>query len=111
MISANQTKFIKSLQLKKYRQLEKAFLVEGAKNIEEVLRSSFKIRDIYLTNEYYDSLSTDLRKLIDKHGYIAATPTQLEKVGTLQSNAVGILIAEMQEESLAQIDVSKDLLR
>ena len=33
-LSPKQAKFIKSLRLKKYRQQENAFLVEGAKNVQ-----------------------------------------------------------------------------
>jgi RNA methyltransferase, TrmH family len=38
-LSHKQAKFIKSLRLKKYRQQENAFVVEGAKNVQLLLGS------------------------------------------------------------------------
>ena len=43
MVSKAKIKFIKSLQLKKYRKQEQSFMVEGAKSVQELLDSSFEI--------------------------------------------------------------------
>ena len=43
MISKAKVKFIKSLQLKKYRKDEQCFTVEGAKGIVELLNSDFEV--------------------------------------------------------------------
>ncbi|MEL7004485.1 MAG: RNA methyltransferase, partial [Bacteroidota bacterium] len=43
MISKSNAKFIKSLQLKKYRKTEQAFIVEGAKSVLETLSSDFEV--------------------------------------------------------------------
>jgi TrmH family RNA methyltransferase len=52
MISKQRIKFVKSLKLKKYRQKATLFVVEGAKNVNELLRSDFVIRDLYATVRY-----------------------------------------------------------
>ena len=49
MLSKNEMKFIKSLKVKKYRVLEKRFIVDGIKNVEETIRSDFEIELIIST--------------------------------------------------------------
>ena len=49
MITRSQIKFIKSLSLKKNRYLHKCFIVEGEKNILELINSEYEILHLYLT--------------------------------------------------------------
>ncbi len=49
MISKSTIKLIKSLALKKFRVKENSFLVEGDKNVIEVLSSNFTIERLYAT--------------------------------------------------------------
>src|SRR5690606_3885588 len=42
MLSKARIKFVKSLQIKKYRKQEQCFLVQGAKYMQEFLRSEFE---------------------------------------------------------------------
>ena len=53
MITKNQIKFIQSLQQKKYRQLHQFFIVEGAKNVLELLDSTYSIHTIYATQTFH----------------------------------------------------------
>ena len=48
-LSKNDIKFLKSLQQKKFRDLEGLFIVEGEKLTEEILSSDFDIEGIYHT--------------------------------------------------------------
>ena len=43
MLSKAKIKFIKSLQIKKYRKQEQSFIVEGAKSVRELLDSDFDV--------------------------------------------------------------------
>jgi TrmH family RNA methyltransferase len=52
MISKAQLKFIKSLQIKKYRKQEQCFLVEGAKSVQELVNSDFEVRLIAGTSDF-----------------------------------------------------------
>ena len=61
MLSKRQSKYFKSLQLKKYRQLEGKFLVEGAKGVEEVVRSSYQVESLLGTAEFLNSLSESVK--------------------------------------------------
>ena len=55
MISRNQIKFVKSLQQKKYRILNKSFVVESTKNVLEILSSSYDISYIFATSSWINS--------------------------------------------------------
>ena len=55
MISRNQIKFVKSLQQKKYRILNKSFVVESTKNVLEILHSSYDVSHIFATSSWIDS--------------------------------------------------------
>lgn len=61
MIGKNTIKLIKSLSEKKYRQKEKLFLVEGDKNVKEVLASDFKIEQLFATHSFLE-FATNLEK-------------------------------------------------
>lgn len=52
MLSKNQIKHINSLQIKKFRQQFKAFVVEGEKNVNELLSSGLEIKKILATNQW-----------------------------------------------------------
>ena len=52
MLSKNQLKFIRGLKKKKIRQTQQLFLAEGIKVVEELINSSFVIRQIYALESY-----------------------------------------------------------
>ena len=55
MISKNQIKFVKSLQKKKFRLESKCFVVESAKNVNEILHSNYKVQQIYATKSWIET--------------------------------------------------------
>jgi TrmH family RNA methyltransferase len=69
VISRNTIKWIKSLQLKKNRDRERLFLVEGKKMVDESLSSDFEIHSIYSTEkmtvdcDFYELSSLDLQRM------------------------------------------------
>ena len=52
MISKNRTKLIQSLRSKKNRLKEQLFLVEGNKNVAEVLASTLVVEELYATSDF-----------------------------------------------------------
>ncbi len=52
MISKSTIKLIKSLALKKYRVKENLFLVEGDKNVAEVLKSEYHVEQLFATKNF-----------------------------------------------------------
>ena len=95
MLSTNQRKYIQSLHQKKYRQQHGAFLVEGAKSVQEVLNSDFTIEMLVATEAFCkeNSVTTDHQRLP-----IEIVPaTELERIGTLESNNAALAVVRTKE--------------
>jgi TrmH family RNA methyltransferase len=90
MISKAQLKFIKSLQIKKYRKQEQCFLVEGAKSVQELVGSDFEVRLIAGTVEF---LASGTWKGIE---VIEVSEKELESLGEFQSNNGAVAVAKMK---------------
>ena len=52
MITIKEIKFINSLKLKKNRVKHNLFVVEGEKNVQELLNSNYKIHSLFATNTW-----------------------------------------------------------
>jgi RNA methyltransferase, TrmH family len=55
MISKAELKYIKSLQIKKFREDEGQFIAEGKNNVQEGINSNFKCTHLILTQKYADT--------------------------------------------------------
>jgi len=93
MISKAKSKFIKSLQVKKYRVEEQCFLVEGAKSVGELLASDFEVLTIAATASYLLENESKMNAHIEK---IEVTEVELSGLGTFQSNQTAIAVARMK---------------
>jgi TrmH family RNA methyltransferase len=76
-ITKNQLKHIRLLKQKKYRQEFGEFLVEGEKNIDELLKSNFKINVLYATSDWNDINCNEEITLV--------TTKQLSQISNLSS--------------------------
>ena len=94
MISRSEIKLIKSLKLKKYRIVNKLFLLEGLKCINEVLNSDYKIRKIILTKSSKNKLKSFSSSKV-KIDYF--DKKSLSSIGNLKSNSDAIAIVEMKD--------------
>jgi len=65
MISKNDLKYYSALLIKKYRQQENKFIVEGIKIVEEGLNSNFNCEAVFVTPAFIES-STDILNAIRK---------------------------------------------
>ena len=101
MLSKNRTRFINSLKLKKNRKTEQLFIVEGAKNVQELLHSNYNIHSIYCTESFLRANS----RLISKKNVpiIEADPEQLEAAGTFQTNKDALALAKIKENILQTV--------
>ncbi len=63
MISKNDIKYIKSLQVKKQRQKYDQFVVEGEKSIKELLKSHFLVHHLFATSEWIASNLSELKSI------------------------------------------------
>ncbi|WP_026464556.1 TrmH family RNA methyltransferase [Adhaeribacter aquaticus] len=93
MLSKAILKYINSLQIKKYRTIHQAFLVEGAKSVRELLQSDYKIERLFITEDFYQHNPS-----ISKAGYPyeITTEKELEKAGTFASNNAALAIARIK---------------
>ena len=73
MISKNEIKFIKSLNLQKFRDKNNVFKVEGWRTIKEFLSSDYKLIDLFVTSgfitndPFLDSIPFRVIKQMDLH--------------------------------------------
>ena len=92
MLSKQRIKFIKSLQIKKFRQEHKLFLVQGKKNIQELLKSQFIIETLFLTETLLDEIG-DVP--ID---YELVSQKELDSISSMQTNSGGVAIVQYPRE-------------
>ena len=77
MVSKNQIKLITSLQQKKYRNIEKLFIAEGTKVIQELLQSNFELEHLYTTKQDFNEITAVNRTLVSE--------SDLKKISALSS--------------------------
>ena len=99
MISRKWFQLIKSLQIKKYRQIHQSFLVEGAKSVVELLLSGFETEMIFAAESFYEN-----NKQYINCGFEIASEDELAKAGTLESNNACLAIVKMKKNILLQIN-------
>lgn len=95
MVSIKQSKFIKSLKIKKYRVKEKSFIAEGRKNVIEGIHSDFKLKLLLATAEFLD----DNAQVLDFVGnkVVEVSNQILEEHGTFVTNDDCLAIFEIPD--------------
>lgn len=92
MVSKNTIKLIKSLALKKNRLKQNLFLVEGDKNVSEVLDSAFCVENLLATSKFLD----DNKALIKKAKLVTeATQQEIELASLLKNPQNSIAICTL----------------
>jgi RNA methyltransferase, TrmH family len=95
MLSKARVKFIKSLQLKKYRKQEQCFVVEGAKSVLEVLSSDYRVTMVVATPRF---LQTHERALQQFQGELIETSERtLEELSEFKTNSMALAVVELKE--------------
>ncbi|MBB1335030.1 MULTISPECIES: RNA methyltransferase [Pseudoalteromonas] len=98
MISKNQLKLIRALGQKKYRKQHNQYLVQGEKNVLELLASGLTIIDIFATAAFIAQFQQQFTHV----NMIAADEDVLTKASTLVSNNAAIAIVDMPTASAPQ---------
>jgi TrmH family RNA methyltransferase len=96
MMEKSRLKWIKSLQLKKYRQAEQCFLVQGYKGVEVLLGSTYDIVEILCTDEFSDRLAAKILSGSRKIQLSVVPDSVLETLGSFQSNDSVLAVARMK---------------
>lgn len=94
-------KMVHKLADKKYRNETGLFLVEGKKNIFELLDSNFTIETIYGVVDFIGAVEEVLAQKGKAHTpeLVAVTEEVLVKMGTLRTNNAGIAVVFQRPES------------
>ncbi|HEY3405225.1 MAG TPA: RNA methyltransferase [Ohtaekwangia sp.] len=91
MLSKAKIKFIKSLQVKKYRKQEQCFVVQGAKSVRELLASDFEVLTLLGTPDFLSGIKGN-----DKCEIWEVSEKELSELGEYQSNDAAFAIARMK---------------
>jgi TrmH family RNA methyltransferase len=79
-------KFVKSLKLKKNRVKENKFIVEGLKNVQELLKSKYDVLELYCTETHAN--------LFNNYGCKLISPKELATMGTFNTNNACLAVAQ-----------------
>lgn len=101
MLSKAKIKFIKSLQIKKYRKQEQCFIVEGAKSVRELLASDFRIVTLLGTGRFL--ADTPVKGSVE---IIEVSEKDLEGLGEFRSNDAAIAVAGIKENIIPKVNAN-----
>ena len=110
MISKNQLKLIHALEQKKQRKKNALFLVQGEKNVGELFKSDFTVKQLFATSSYINKNSRALAESGLVSITIEATEEELKKAGTLLSNNSVLAVAECKIMPVPQIQKNELIL-
>ena len=94
MISKNQLKQLRALSQKKQRKLQNLFLVQGEKNVLELLDSNLVIEQLFATQIFCEKHASQLNGL----NIITCEEEELAKASTLVSNNAAIAIVKTPKQ-------------
>ncbi len=97
MLSKNKIKFINSLNVKKYRKKEKAFVCEGRKIFELLAKSNYKIIEVFATSDF-------IEKYQKKYPHVT-----FSEIKENELSKISYLSTAQQVLSIAQIPDNKEL--
>lgn len=98
MLTKNNTKLIKSLQFKKFRQKEALFIVEGAKNTLELLKYSYKIKDLLVSESFMSHNQKEIAQ--NEVTPIVLSEKELSTLGTYQTNTDALAVVHKNEDPI-----------
>jgi len=108
MISKNQIKYIQSLHLKKNREEEGFFIIEGLKLVTEFIRDgSYKIKEIYATSDFIEANEDLLNS--KKVTFSEITPEELKKISLQVTPNQVLAIVEAKQNRLNLQQVATEL--
>ncbi len=105
MLSKNKIKYLTSLQVKKYREENNQFVAEGVKLVDELLKSNFKITEIFALKEW-----------INKHASIRnmevneISLTELERISGLKTPNHVVALVEITNQQINVNEIYSDLV-
>ncbi|MEI8339840.1 MAG: RNA methyltransferase [bacterium] len=108
MLSKNEIKDIRGLKDKKNRQESGLFIVEGGKSVLELIQSNFEIVNLLLTEEF---LKENEKVILDSGlPFEIMRQSEIEGIGTFESNSAGLAIAKQKPNIETKIEVGEIVL-
>ena len=104
MISKNEIKLIKSLNLQKFRNKNNLFKVEGWRTIKEFLKSDYKLINLFLTDDFINTgviLNVPFRKI---------KQVELNKISSLKSPNQSLAVFEKSNVNYKLNSLKKKLV-
>ncbi|MBX2963435.1 MAG: RNA methyltransferase [Cyclobacteriaceae bacterium] len=108
MLSKARIKYIKSLQVKKYRQAEQRFVVEGGKNVVELLASDYRIDIILATARFHESNHQVLSRFSGE--IIEVNDNILASVGEFMTNDSALAVVQMKPNNTLDVRLDEFVL-
>lgn len=108
MVSKAKVRFIKQLQVKKYRQAEQCFIVQGAKAVRETLGSGFTVKTLLGTEAFLRALDHKLSARAEE--IIVVSETDLTSIGSVESNNAALAVVAMKGAQAPQLPLSEFIL-
>ncbi|WP_234496290.1 RNA methyltransferase [Vibrio maritimus] len=91
MISKNQLKLLRALGQKKQRKAHGLFLVEGEKNVLELVDTSLVVKQVFATDVFLQKHASEL----SQYDCIEASLEELTKASSLVSNNAAVAMVEI----------------
>jgi len=91
MLTKATAKFIKSLQLKKYRKSEQSFVVEGTKSVLEVMSGDLEITHLLGTSDFVEKYADKYKGEI-----IEVSANQLSSIGLFKTNDGALAVVKQR---------------
>jgi TrmH family RNA methyltransferase len=91
MVSKNVTKLIQNLEKKKFREKYNLFKIEGEKMVDELLRSTFKIKYIFASEKWYSEHNNAIKNIET----YTVTESEMKSFSDFQSLPQVLAIAEI----------------
>lgn len=88
MLTAQQVKFIKSLQNKKFRHENELFVAEGEKLVYDLLDGSLSFRNVYHTPEW------EIPTRVRNRNYQQVSPKEMERISSLVNPPTVLAVIE-----------------
>ena len=98
----SEIKLVKSLKLKKNRVKENKFIVEGLKNVQELLNSKYEVLELFCTNTH--------AKLFNNNGCKLISKKELSSMGNFTTNNACLAIAKCIEVDPDQFSNERQII-
>jgi len=95
MISKSQIKFVKSLQQKKYRDINKCFVVESSKNVNEIMDSDYEILHLFATKKWLELNEREINVSVNE-----VNEKELQRITSLKTASDILAVVKMPQKDI-----------